>query len=101
MPIFGYVQYSVLMTHYKVRNYTHPVGIILSTDYDLLYTFHCWVQGEMDEVVWCFGSGEVHFVPEWHRSLVLPHPLHNQLTLRDPLTFFRLIYVLLGDLRSG
>ena len=62
-------------------------------------TMSCWVQNEVDEVVWCFGSSKIHFLPQSYRSLVLLLPLYNQLTLWYPLTFFKLIDILLGDLK--
>ena len=43
----------------------------------------CWVQNEVDEVVWCFDSSEVHLLPQSCRSLILLLPLYNQLTLRQ------------------
>ena len=61
----------------------------------------CWVQSEVDKVVRCFGSNKIDFVSQLHRSLVLPLPLHNQLTLRDPLTLFKPICIFPGDLGSG
>ena len=61
-------------------------------------TFPLWVKGKVDEIIWCFSSNEIHFVHQLHWSLVLL-PLHNQLTLRNPLTWFKLIYVLPGDLK--
>ena len=89
------------MTHYKVYDYTRSVGITLSTMIFNVRTFHCWDQVKMDVVEWWFGSDEVHYVPQLHRSLVLLCPLHNQLTLRDPLTWFVLIHFLPGDLTTG
>ena len=61
-------------------------------------TFPCWIQSEMKVVVWCFCSNEVYFVHQLHRSLVLPLPLHDQLTFRDPLTWLKLICILPRDL---
>ena len=55
----------------------------------------------MKEIAWWFGSNEIHFVHQLFRSLILLLPLHNQLTLWDPLTWFKLICILLGDLGSG
>ena len=71
------VQYRVVMTRYKVYDYTRSVGITLSTMIFNVRTFHCWVQVETDIVEWWFGSDEVHFVPQMCRSLVLPLPLHK------------------------
>ena len=61
-------------------------------------TFPCWIQSKMKVVAWCFCSNEVYFVHQLHRSLVLPLPLHNQLTFRDPLTWLKLICILPRDL---
>ena len=66
--------------------------------YDKPTTFPCWIQSEVKEVVWCFRSNEVYFVNQMHRTLVLPHPLNNQLTFRDPPTWFTLICILPRDL---
>ena len=63
--------------------------------------FHGWVQGKVEKIAGCFGSNKIHFVPQSHRPLVLPLPLHNQLTLRDPLTRFKLICILPSDLGQG
>ena len=64
-------------------------------------TLSCWVQNEVDKVVWCFGSSEVHFLPQSYRFLIFSLPLHSQLTLWYPPTFFKLVYILLGDLVRG
>jgi len=55
----------------------------------------------MKKIAGCFGSNKVHSVPQSHRFLVLLLPLHNQLTLRDPLTWFKLICILPRDLGQG
>ena len=89
------------MTHYKVYDYTRSVGITLSAMIFNVRTFHCWDQVEMDVVEWWFGSDEVHIVPQLHRCLVLLCPPHNQLTLRNMVTWYVLIYFLPGDLTTG
>ena len=61
-------------------------------------TFPLWVKDKVNEIVWCFSSNEIHSVHQLHWFLVLL-PLHNQLTLRNPLTRFKLIYILPGDLQ--
>ena len=72
-----------------------------NTDYIAICTFHSRVQDEVKKIIWCFRSNKVYFVSQPHRSLVLPLPLHNQLTLRDPLTWLKLICILSGDLCQG
>ena len=55
----------------------------------------------MKKIAGCFGSNKVYSVPQPHRFLVLLLPLYNQLTLRDPLTWFKLICILPRDLGQG
>ena len=38
-------------------------------------------------------------MPQSYRFLILPLPLYNQLALWYPLTYFKLINILLGDLK--
>ena len=71
----------------------------LAVLYKYYITFSCWIQNEVDKVVWCFGSSKVHLMHQSHRSLVLLLPLYNQLTLWYPLAFLKLINILPGDLK--
>ena len=71
----------------------HPAG-----SHELVPLTTCWIQSEVDKVVGWSGSNKIHFVSEWYWSLVLLLPLHNQLTLRDPPTLFKVISILPGDL---
>ena len=63
--------------------------------------FYGWVQDKVEKIAGFFGSNKVHFVPQSHRFLVFLLPLHNQLTLGDPLTWFKLICILPRDLGQG
>ena len=52
----------------------------------------------MKEII---SPNEIHSVPQSHRSLVLPLPLHHQLTLRNPHTWCKPICIRLEDLVSN
>ena len=75
-----------------------PITLMIASLHEDVWIWTTWVQNEMDKVEWCFGSSKIHFMSQSYRFLVLPLPLHNQLTFGNPPTWFKLICILPGDL---
>ena len=62
------------------------------------FTFLRRIKCEVEKVVWRFGSDQTDFVsqPLWGYPFLLP--LHNQLALRYPLIWVKVVSVSSGDL---
>ena len=55
---------------------------------------------EVEEVMWSSCSDQGNFVPQSTRGFPLSFPLHNQLTLRDPLARLNMVCISPGDLQQ-
>ena len=58
----------------------------------------CWVQDKLKVVLWCSGSIQLDLVLQSYWRIILPSPLNHQFTLRNPLSFSKLIHFLPSNL---